>query len=143
MSGLEVNSPPLRSISLKEYAAGALLANAPIWLLSAVLPDRWFEKYNIFLALFTYFITMAGGTWAGYLISRKTGQGYLRAGIPTGLFSYSLYAIFMTITGVRGGILEDVPSLIGFVIGGAAGARYREKQSQQTSTQRKRDQPKE
>ena len=137
MSGSEVKSPTAKSISLKEYAAGALLANAPIWLLSAVLPHRWFENYSIFLALLVYFITMSGGVWAGYLIARKTGQGYLRAGIPTGLFSYSLYALFMIITGVRGGILEDVPPLLGFVLGGVAGVRYWEIKNSQTNTLRK------
>ena len=142
MCDSEAKSPPPKRISIKEYAAGALLANAPIWLLSAFLPDRWFEESPIFLALLIYFITMAGGTWAGYLISRKTGQGYLKAGLPTGLFSYSLYALFMTITGVRGGIIEDIPPLIGFVVGGATGSRYWEKQNQQTSTPRKGEQPK-
>ena len=137
MSGSEVKPSPTKSISLREYAAGALLANAPIWLLSAVLPHRWFENYSIFLALLVYFITMSGGVWAGYLIARKTGQGYLRAGIPTGLFSYSLYALFMIITGVRGGILEDLPPLMGFVLGGVAGVRYWEIKNSQTNTLRK------
>lgn len=137
MSGSEVKPSPTKNISLREYAAGALLANAPIWLLSAVLPHKWFENYSIFLALLVYFITMSGGVWAGYLIARKTGQGYLRAGIPTGLFSYSLYALFMIITGVRGGILEDVPPLLGFVLGGVAGVRYWEIKNSQTNTLRK------
>lgn len=137
LSGSEVKPSPTKNISLREYAAGALLANAPIWLLSAVLPHKWFENYSIFLSLLVYFITMSGGVWAGYLIARKTGQGYLRSGIPTGLFSYSLYALFMIITGVRGGVLEDLPPLLGFVLGGVAGVRYWEIKNPQTNTLRK------
>ena len=119
-----------RQITLKEYAAGALLANAPIWILSAILPAEWSQQFVIRAGLINYIITMAGGASAGYLIARKTGQNYIRAGLPTGFFSYSLYAIFMSITGVKGGFIEDVPALFGFFIGAAVGARFWEMRGQ-------------
>lgn len=143
MSGSENESPSVKRIALKEYAAGAFLANAPIWILSAVLPPKWSGESIIKVALTTYIITMAGGAWAGYLIARKTGQSYIKAGLPTGLFSYSLYALFMTLTGVKGGFIEDVPPIFGFFIGGAVGARFWERQNQQTRIRMKKDHAKE
>lgn len=131
LSGSPGESPIPRQIAIKEYAAGALLANAPIWILSAILPPDWSQQFVIRAGLMNYIITMAGGASAGYLIARKTGQNYIRAGLPTGFFSYSLYAIFMSIIGVKGGFIEDVPALFGFFIGAAVGAKFWEKRSQQ------------
>ena len=130
LSGSPGESPIPRQIAIKEYAAGALLANAPIWILSAILPPDWSQQFVIRAGLMNYIITMAGGASAGYLIARKTGQNYIRAGLPTGFFSYSLYAIFMSIIGVKGGFIEDVPALFGFFIGAAVGAKFWEMRGQ-------------
>ncbi len=118
-------------IAIKDYAAGALLANAPMWIISSVLPSEWSRQSVVLVGLLNYLIAMAGGASAGYLIARKTGQSYLKAGLPTGFFSYSLYAVSMSLIGVKGGFIEDVPALFGFFIGGAVGARYWERLSQQ------------
>lgn len=138
MGGSQAESGIPKGIAWKEYAAGALLANAPIWILSALLPSEWSQQSVALVALFNYLTTMVGGASAGYLIARKTGQDYLKAGLPTGFFSYSLYAISMSLIGVRGGFIEDVPALFGFFIGGAVGARYWERRSQQIREYRQR-----
>jgi hypothetical protein len=91
------------------------------------------------VGLLNYLIAMAGGASAGYLIARKTGQSYLKAGLPTGFFSYSLYAISMSLIGVKGGFIEDVPALFGFFIGGAVGARYWERRSRQMKMTQSKD----
>lgn len=139
MCGYRGESSIPRRISVKEYAAGALLANAPIWILSALLPPEWSKQSVVLAALFNYLMAMAGGASAGYLIARKTGQSYLRAGLPTGFFSYSLYAVSMSLIGVKGGFIEDVPALFGFFIGGAVGARYWERLSRQINRTRSKD----
>ena len=61
LSGSPGESPIPRQIAIKEYAAGALLANAPIWILSAVLPPDWSQQFVIRAGLMNYIITMAGG----------------------------------------------------------------------------------
>ena len=134
MSDSTEGSSRLEKIVLKDYAAGAFLAVAPLWILLAILPTGWSEESLVTHALITYFISMAGGLLTGYLIARKTGQNYLRAGLPTGLFAYSLYAVSMIFFGVRGGLFEDVPPLFGFLIGGAVGARLREMLVQKAMT---------
>ena len=139
MHGSQDESSIPKRIALKDYAAGALLANAPVWILSALLPSEWSQQSVVLAALFNYLTAMAGGASAGYLIARKTGQSYLKAGLQTGFFSYSLYAVSMSLIGVKGGFIEDVPALFGFFIGGAVGARYWERRSQQIKMTQSKD----
>lgn len=115
--------------SLREYAAGALVANAPSWLLSLLFPYLRNVTGEVFTALTIFFIAMAGGVAAGYLVARRATSEQVKMGISTGLFSYALYALFLTFTGVRGGAMDDISSLTGFVIGGAVGARLWEKKT--------------
>lgn len=113
---------------MRDYVAGALVANAPMWLLNIILQYLKTELSFAFLGLILYFTAMAGSAVAGYLLERKRGLGYRRTGMTTGFTAYVLYSIYLTIVKVRGGVLEDLLPLMGFVIGGAIGARYREVQ---------------
>jgi len=121
---LENESLKTIKISLKHYISGAFVANAFLWVLYSFLPQKYFEKHAIVQALVYYLFAMVGGAFAGYLISRKTGQGYKKSGIPTGLFSYALYAIVMGIFGIEGSPLTDTPSFVGFILGSVFGARF-------------------
>ena len=114
---------------LKDYAAGSLVANCPAWLLSLVIPCLRAAAGEVYAMLILCFTTMAGGVLAGYLVSRRAQSEQVKAGLTTGFLSYVLYAIFLTMTGFRGGALEDIPSITGFVIGGAVGARLLEGQT--------------
>ena len=114
---------------LRDYAAGALVANAPAWLLSLLFPYLRTVTGEVFTALTIFFIAMAGGVAAGYLVARRATSEQVRRGMSTGLFSYALYALFLTFTGVRGDVMDDISSLTGFVIGGAVGARLWEKKN--------------
>ena len=123
-------SPPeILSVPLRDYVAGALVANAPMWLLNTILQYLKTELSFVFLGLILYFTAMASSALAGYLLEKKRGLGYQKTGMTTGFTAYALYSIYLTIVRVRGGVLEDLLPLMGFVIGGAIGARYREKQN--------------
>jgi len=126
--------------SLRDYAAGALVANAPSWLLSLLFPYLRTVTGYIFTALAIFFTAMAGGVAAGYLVARRANSEQVKVGLSTGLFSYTIYALFLTFTGVRGGAMDDIPSLTGFVIGGATGARLWETKHQRRMDQLHHDQ---
>lgn len=79
--------------------------------------------------LAVFFTAMAGGAAAGYLVARRATSEQVKVGMSTGLFSYALYTVFLIFTGFRVGAMDDISSLTGFVIGGAVGARLREKQN--------------
>ena len=121
--------PEILRVPLRDYVAGALVANAPMWLLSIVLQYLKIDLSFVFLGLTLYFTAMAGSALAGYLLERKRGLGYKKTGMTTGFTAYALYSLYLTVVRVRGGVLEDFLPLMGFVIGGAIGARYREKQN--------------
>ncbi|RLC73524.1 MAG: hypothetical protein DRI26_00675 [Chloroflexi bacterium] len=114
-------------LRLRDYAAGSLVANGPAWLLSLTLPYLRTTIGGIFAMIVLCFTAMGGGVVAGYLVARRVRSEHVKSGLTTGLFSYALYAVFLTITGYRVGSLGDIPSLTGFVIGGAIGARLWEK----------------
>jgi len=116
-------------LGLKEYVAGALVANAPAWLLSLMIPYFKAVTSIVYIILIIYFTTMAGGVAAGYLVARGMKSKQVQAGVTIGFFSYALFALFLIIIGVRGDIIEDLPSLTGFVVGGAVGARLFEKKA--------------
>ena len=108
---------------LRDYAAGSLVSNSPAWLLSLVVPYLRTKTGEIFTALILFFTVMAGGVLSGYLVARRAKSEYVKCGMSTGLFSYALYAIFLTISSSRVSALEDIISITGFVVGGAVGAR--------------------
>ena len=110
-------------VTLKEYVAGSLVANAPTWLLNLAFPYLKNVMSEAFMNIILLWVVIAGGTVAGYLVARKTTSKYIKAGMSTGLYSYALCAVFMAVTGMKGGLMEDFELLIGFVIGGAIGAR--------------------
>mgnify|MGYP001050958183 CR=1 FL=1 len=106
----------------RDYVAGSLVSNCPVWLLSLMIQYLRAVIGEILTVLLLFFITMVGGILAGYLVAKRTKYEHVKTGLSIGLFSYILYAVFLTITGFRGG-LEDIPAITGFVIGGATGTR--------------------
>ena len=111
---------------IRDYVAGALVANSPMWILNIILQYLRTELSFVYLGLIIYFTAMVGSAVAGYMMERKRGLGYRRTGMTIGFTAYVLYSIYLTVVRVRGGVLEDFLPLMGFVIGGAIGARYRE-----------------
>lgn len=109
-------------VRIWDYAAGAAVSNAPVWILLCFLPYLRFLTPAI-MGLTMCFVAMGGGTLAGFLVARRVATEHVKAGLNTGFFSYVLYAIFLTVIGIRGGFIVDMSPLTGFVIGGAVGAR--------------------
>jgi len=97
--------------------------------MSLMIPYLRANIGEIFAAMILCFTAMGGGVFAGFLVARRGQSEQVKAGLTTGFLSYVLYAIFLTMTGFRGGALEDIPSITGFVIGGAVGARLLEGQT--------------
>jgi hypothetical protein len=114
---------------MRDYVAGALVANAPMWILNIILQYLKADLSYVFLGSIIYFTAMAGSSVAGYLLERKRELGYRKTGMTTGFTAYVLYSMYLMVVRVRGGVLEDFLPLMGFVIGGAIGARYREIQN--------------
>lgn len=114
---------------IRDYVAGALVANAPMWILNIILQYLKADLSYVFLGSIIYFTAMSGSAVAGYLLERKRELGYRKTGMTTGFAAYVLYSVYLMVAGVSGGVLEDFLPLMGFVIGGAIGARYREIQN--------------
>lgn len=113
-----------RNVSLRDYAAGVAVANAPAWMLNTYRDIIKTQLSLIFQLLIIGLTTLAGGALAGYLIARKTGQIYQKAGVTTGLLSYVTYVVLSIILGFRGMPYEDAVTITGFVVGAALGAKY-------------------
>jgi len=114
-----------KGYELKTYLAGAVLANAPIWILS--YPFLYSKTIsNIVSSILIYIICFIDSAVASYLVARKLSKDYLKVGVMTGIFSYILYAIVTIILPPVG--IQDLVIFIGFVIGGGVGARVWEKQ---------------
>lgn len=115
-----------RSVSLRDYAAAVAVANAPVWMLNTYRDMIATQVSLLFQLLILGLTTLAGGALAGFLIARKTGQTYQKAGVTTGALSYITYAALSFILGF--GKLqiqfEDYVVIPGFVVGAAIGAKY-------------------
>lgn len=112
---MEVKKTP----TLKDYLAGAALANSLAWLTLAIaLPP-------VQLLFLTY---VFGGIVAGYLVARKTSQNHERVGLKAGLGSFVFHIyVFMGVIEVITGqrllnILDHLLILAIFLSGGFIGA---------------------
>jgi len=109
--------------TLKDYVAGAILANAPMWILTYALLKFELRKSPFTSAIILNLSTMACGALAGSLVARKTGLDARRVGIVVGVLSYIFFALFLTLIGFRGEMIEETSSLTGFFIGSAIGSK--------------------
>jgi len=113
-----------RSVSLRDYASGVAVANAPAWMHNTYRDIIATQLSLVFQLLILGLITLAGGALAGYLIARKTGQFYKKTGMSIGLLSYITYVALSFIQGFKAIQYEDAVTVTGFVVGAALGAKY-------------------
>ncbi|UCC33292.1 MAG: hypothetical protein JSW53_05865 [Candidatus Bathyarchaeota archaeon] len=108
-----------KTSTLKDYIAGAVLANSLAWLTLAIaLPP-------VQLLFLTY---VFGAIVAGYLVARKASQNHERVGLKAGLGSFVFHIyVFMGVIEVITGqrllnLLDHLIILVIFVLGGFVGA---------------------
>ena len=122
-----------RRETIKDFAAGALMANAPMWILTYLFLTFGLRGSPSQSAVILNLSTMGCGIPAGTLVARKTGLEARKIGLTLGLFSYILFAIFLTVIGFRGELIEETASLTGFFIGSAIGSKLWEKHQSELS----------
>ncbi len=117
----------IREIKLTEYAAGVGISNGPAWLLNSyrdlLINQIPFIVYFLILGI----LLLVSSAIAGYLITKKTGEIYQRAGITTGLLSFIFYFIIIVFSGFGILPLELPLALTCLVIGSGLGAKYFDK----------------
>jgi len=119
---MEVKKTP----TLKDYVAGAVLANSLAWLTLGVTP--FFETNPLTLMQLLILTYVAGVIVAGYLVARKAFQNHIKVGLKTGLgaFVFHIYAIMGVIELITGErilhLVDHLLILAIFISGGLAGA---------------------
>lgn len=113
---MEVKQTP----TLKDYLAGAVLANSLAWLtLGITLQARWEVLFLMYLS---------GVVLAGCLVARKAFHNHIKVGLKTGLGSFIFHIyVFMgvieLITGYRWlNMLDHLLIFAVFISGGLIGA---------------------
>jgi len=112
--------------TLKDYLAGAALANSLAWLTLCV--TAFFEIDLTTLVQLLFLTYMFGTIIAGYLVTRKASEDHLKVGLKTGLGSFVFHIyVFMgvleLITGKRVlQLLDHLLILAVFISGGFVGA---------------------
>ena len=119
---MEVKETP----TLKDYLAGAVLANSLSWLTLGVAPFFGADPLtSVQLLLLTY---MFGAIMGGYLVARKAFQHHLKVGLKLGLSSFVFHIyVFMgvieLITGQRVlSLFDHLLILALFICGGFVGS---------------------
>lgn len=119
---MEVKKMP----TLKDYLAGAALANSLAWLTLAVTA---FSEIDLVTLIQILFLTYMFGTIiAGYLVTRKASQNHLKIGLKTGLGSFVFHIyVFMGVIEVITGkrllnLMDHLLILAIFILGGFVGA---------------------
>jgi peptidoglycan/LPS O-acetylase OafA/YrhL len=103
------------------YLAGALVANAIVWIVSALIPKEPTDMWISFITAY-FILSMIGGALGGYLVARRTQRFTpIRLGVVLGALSYAILAAVNLILGVEAWI--DSAAIIGFTAGFAIGAR--------------------
>ena len=109
-----------KTLTLKDYLAGALLANSLAWLTLGITLQA---RAEVLLPMY-----LSGVILAGYLAARKALQNHMKVGLKIGLGSFVFHVyVFMgvieLITGHRFlGMLDHLLILGIFVSGGSIGA---------------------
>jgi len=115
-----------KTLSFKDYLAGAVLANSPAWLVLGIAP--FFDADSLTLVRLLFVAYVSGSVIAGYLIARKALQNHMKTGLKVGLgaFIFHIYAfmgIIELITGKRMlNFLDHLLILAIFIAGGVVGA---------------------
>jgi hypothetical protein len=122
---MEVKNAP----TLKDYLAGAVLANSLSWLMLGAAPSLGVDPLiYVQLLLLTY---ICGAIMAGYLVARKAFQHHMRVGLRLGLGSFVFHIyVFMgvveLVTGQRMlGLFDHLLILALFICGGLIGSLLR------------------
>jgi len=119
------NRPKLETPRLRDYLAGAAVADGLILLASLALSYTELSTDSIRLAMF--FATYVGTAMAGFLVTGKIHSRYLPVGLMTGMISYILYIIPVTV--VFHTTSADLWHPISFFFGACTGAQIRENKS--------------
>jgi peptidoglycan/LPS O-acetylase OafA/YrhL len=109
------------------YLAGALIANAIVWIGTVLIPMLPLNNTDTWISLITayFIISVIGGVLGGYLVARKTKTfAPLRLAVVLGAISYAILAVINSIRGVEPWV--DSSALIGFITGFAIGSRVTE-----------------
>jgi len=115
-----------KTLSFKDYLAGAVLANSLAWLVLGIAP--FFDANSLTLVRLLFLAYVSGAVIAGYLIARKALQNHMKIGLKVGLgaFIFHIYAfmgIIELITGERMlNLLDHLLILAIFIAGGVVGA---------------------
>ena len=126
---VEVKKTP----TLKDYIAGAVLANSLAWLTLGVTP--FFDTNPLTLMQLLILTYIAGIVLAGYLVTRKAFQNHIKVGLKTGLgaFVFHIYVFMGVIELITGErifhLLDHLLILAIFITGGLAGAFLRKRLS--------------
>ena len=121
---METNNSSLIA-TLKLYFTGIIVANSPVWVFNTYR-DIIINNFSItHLLLILCLSTLMGGALAGFLIARRTRQGYhIAVGVTTGGFSYLFYTALSVALKIVAVPYEDLVIIIGFVVGGSIGAMF-------------------
>ena len=112
----------VNKIKFSYYVAGIILSNVPSFILNSYRQEVLNQIFFPYIFLLSIIILL-GSFVAGYLISRKTGEVYQKAGITTGLLSYIVYVLLVFLLRIEMLEFESLLSLFCFVMGAALGAR--------------------
>ncbi len=121
-SNTEVEKAP----TLRDYLAGAVLANSLAWLVLGLMPS--FAADPLLLILMLFLTYMLGTIIAGYSVARKAFQNHMKIGLKTGLgsFIFHIYVFMGVIDWLSGRrllhLLDHLLILVVFVLGGLLGA---------------------
>ena len=111
-------------INRQQYLAGVMIANGPVYIYN-LYRDIIITNTSLLTFLMTIIlIIFISSALSGYLIARKTGEIYQKAGITMGLLSYITYLIVSWLFGIGMLPFESAASLTFFVVGAAVGAKY-------------------
>jgi len=130
------NTEDEKTPTLKDYLAGAVLANSLAWLMLGLMPSLAADPLLLILMLFLTY--MLGTIIAGYAVARKAAQNHLRIGLKTGLgsFIFHIYVFMGVIDWLSGRrllhLLDHLLILVVFVSGGFLGAFLYERLSSRT-----------
>ncbi len=125
---------------LKDYIAGATLANSLAWLTLAVTTVSGIDSLT--LGWISPFLYALGAVIAGYLVSRKATQNQLKVGLKSGLgaFIFHVYVfvgIFELLWGARVLALDDHLLIFAVFLIGALFGSFLRKQFSSTNTSTK------
>jgi hypothetical protein len=122
----KLNTEVRKTPTLKDYVAGAVLANSLAWLVLGLMPFFGADPLLLMQILFPAY--MSGTIIAGYSVARKAFQNHIKVGLKTGLGSFIFHIyVFMGVIDLLSGrrvlhLLDHLLILVVFISGGFLGA---------------------